>query len=111
MVYQDKYDNFWIKHFLLCNKISISICETFGWNAVNFAQLIQEEEKGVWTNSQMTKIFWGVDKVISELRQSDSGIVFESLEDEYNITIDEIAKWNSKDLDELCQTILISIIF
>jgi len=68
----------------------------------NFAKLIVDEDNGKTFNSQMTNIFWAIDKTIAELHGSDERMVFDCLEEE-EVTIGDLAELSTEKLDDYLQ--------
>lgn len=50
-------NNYWIRHFLICDKMAKSSCEKLGWQVDNFAKSILEEQDGRIGNEQMNRFF------------------------------------------------------
>lgn len=77
-----------------------SVCIANGWRVGNFAKSIRDEENGVWANAKMNKYFWAVDEALSEIHQSDNGVVFDEL-NEIGITVEMLANLTEKDISKL----------
>lgn len=88
-------NTFWFRHFLICNRLAQSVTK---YKDSNFAKLIKEEEEGRWANEQMTRFFWGADRVVSELHNCDYGQVFVYLEDDE--LLKQVQKLTAKQLED-----------
>lgn len=90
----------WFRHFLICDKIAKEVCDNHGWIVENFAKVIlDEQENGVFTNSQMTAHFWAVDRVLALSLESDPEYVFDALEEEFNTSLHDLAKMGKQELN------------
>lgn len=93
-------NTFWFRHFLICNKFAINMCWLHGWSITNSAKCILDEQNGVYANSQMTKYFLQTDRILSELHQSDEGIVFDALQEDDGISIKDLANLTDSELND-----------
>ena len=94
---------YWFRHFLLANRIAQVTCKSGGrakdGKGANFAAyILDEEENGTDGNSQMTDFFWAADVAVSEMTNSNSGDVFDSLDDEEDISLETIAALTGDEL-------------
>lgn len=78
--------------------MAVESCKIRGWEVGNFAEAILEEKNGVYANTQMTAYFWASDRVICNITESDSGTVFDNLEDEYDISLELLAEISKEEL-------------
>lgn len=89
-------------HFLVVNQAANEVVNTMGWRAQNFAKLVLDEvERGVFANSQMTKFFWAIDRTISDANNCENTQIFEHIENENDLTIQDIAALSLQDLQAL----------
>lgn len=90
-------NSYWYRYFLLCNHLANRMmCHQYQ----NFAELILDESKGRFMNSQMTFYFHQADVFFSELLNNNEGMMFDelSLEDLAEITPEQLLK----DYDNYC---------
>jgi hypothetical protein len=73
---------YWLRHFLICQKMANECLSRKGTEWQNLANLIMEEEQdGKYANAQMTFYFWAADEVVADISASDAIIVFDELEE------------------------------
>jgi len=89
-------------HFLVVNHTANEVINTMGLKAQNFAKLVFDEaERGAFANSQMTKFFWAIDRAMSDANNCEDGQIFEHIENENDLTIEDIAALSLQDLEAL----------
>lgn len=96
-------NNYWVRHFLICNALAKASCETRGWQCENFAKTILQEREGVYANKQMNCYFWAADRVLSDIRGNESAILFFALENDHDVEIEVIAALSTKQIEGMYQ--------
>jgi hypothetical protein len=92
-------NTFWFRHFLMCHVLANKMIAHRGWVVENFAQTILDElENRVFGNSQMNVYFWQADEFFCDLHCSDSGQLFDFLEEE-DVSIEDLAKLTKHEID------------
>ena len=89
-------NTYWFRHYLICSKLTNAALG--GLQDQNFAKLIQEEEDGVWGNTQMTKIFRNINDEFCDMTADDPSQVFEEndLEEIAKLSIEQLRKYESE---------------
>lgn len=96
-------NNYWVRHFLICNALAKAVCLNRGWQIENFAKTILQEREGVYANEQMNCYFWSADQVLSDIRGNDSAVLFDALEHDHDIYIQAIAALSTKQIQGMYQ--------
>ena len=98
---------YWFRHFLVCNRIAQNSCKSGGGIDANFALYILQEENGQIFNSQMSYYFWAADKTICEITESEENEVFEMLEEENEISLEDLSKLTGQTLFEYFENYIV----
>lgn len=92
-------NTYWFRRFLLCNRTATKFAWSRGWEVKNFAQLIVDEQNGRYGNSQMTVLFTNAQRVFAEISEDEPDIVFEMIQEEQDLEIEDLAKLTAEELD------------
>ena len=92
-------NTYWFRRFLLCNRTATKFASSRGWDVKNFAQLIVDEQNGVYGNSQMTALFKTAQSMFAEVSEEDSDVVFEMIQEEQDLELEDLAKLTDEELD------------
>ena len=93
-------NTFWFRHFLICHVLANKMMEPRGWLVDNFALSILESENGRYGNDQMNVYFRMADIFLCGLHESENDQVFENLENEDDVDIEDLAKLSAKEIQQ-----------
>lgn len=90
-------NTYWLRYFLMCNKLASEMCACRGWQVDNFAKLIEENRIG---NEQMIVYFHAADRVMAEFTANDCEVLFDMLEYD-GISISDLAELDSETIENM----------